>query len=655
MFDREDNIMRVNDLAGRLGSATRPTTERGSQEIKNGSQGLRTEHPSPGQAILARRVVTLSNSQGTCPRMSLLGSCIERHKRSISYTGTGVFPINQVRPLVPQALSACKNMKHSVATLLKMSLFLAAMILGLFLPSANAITYAVKAGGGGNFATIQSCATAMAPGDTCAVFAGTYNEVVTIPAGSAGLYKTLQVNNGDTVNVFGFVVNSHTKVIGFKITNPSSPSSAACIAVAGNATDWFVTNNVMYACGDGRAMIDEPVNFAGTGHAYIQSNTMSYGCSTSSAPNVCEGMFINGDYQLIENNDMSHMSDGVTNFGVHNVFRKNNFHDTSDTDCGGNSSNCHIDFIESEPVTNGGLTRPMQYNLYEGNIIRNNSGANGHAFLTQADSCGGQCFNVIIRFNDMAHVGTYGVIDDNAGSANPGFSKVKVYNNNFIDFNQSSQNVIIGHQSNSTGAAEINNIFYWPRTSGTWNPYYVDSSSASGFTAGSNLAYCNGTCIFQNRTQSGSFIIDAPGNLVANLNFVNYSANDFHLSTGSPAISTGTFLTTASASGSSSTSLTVADASFFQDGAGITGVQADWIRIGLTNTVQISSINYSSNVITLANPVSWSSGAGIYLYKDSLGNVVLNGANPDIGALPFGSSTSSQPPAPPTNLTVTIH
>jgi len=114
-------------------------------------------------------------------------------------------------------------------------------------------------------------------------------------------------------------------------------------------------------------------------------------------------------------------------------------------------------------------------------------------------------------------------------------------------------------------------------------------------------------------------------------------------------------LTTASASGSSSTSLTVADASFFQDGAGITGVQADWIRIGLTNTVQISSINYSSNVITLANPVSWSSGAGIYLYKDSLGNVVLNGANPDIGALPFGSSTSSQPPAPPTNLTVTIH
>ena len=102
----------------------------------------------------------------------------------------------------------------------------------------------------------------MAPGDTCAVFAGTYNEVVTIPAGAAGLYKTLQVNNGDTVNVFGFVVNSHTKVIGFKITNPSSPSSAACIAVAGNATDWFVTNNVMYACGDGRAMIDEPVNFA---------------------------------------------------------------------------------------------------------------------------------------------------------------------------------------------------------------------------------------------------------------------------------------------------------------------------------------------------------------------------------------------------------
>src|SRR5690349_2216338 len=42
--------------------------------------------------------------------------------------------------------------------------------------SANAATLTVKSGGGGNFTTIQACATAMAAGDTCVVYAGTYNE-----------------------------------------------------------------------------------------------------------------------------------------------------------------------------------------------------------------------------------------------------------------------------------------------------------------------------------------------------------------------------------------------------------------------------------------------------------------------------------------------
>ena len=41
----------------------------------------------------------------------------------------------------------------------------------LFLAVAvNAATYTVKSGGGGNYTTIQACATAMAPGDTCVVW-----------------------------------------------------------------------------------------------------------------------------------------------------------------------------------------------------------------------------------------------------------------------------------------------------------------------------------------------------------------------------------------------------------------------------------------------------------------------------------------------------
>src|ERR1700721_1107632 len=100
--------------------------------------------------------------------------------------------------------------------------------------------YTVKAGGGGNYTTIQSCASAMSAGDTCTVYAGTYNESVTVTAGTSGNYKTITVNGSDVVSVRGFTLNSHTQLIGncptkqgtvitatcgFFISNPSSPSS----------------------------------------------------------------------------------------------------------------------------------------------------------------------------------------------------------------------------------------------------------------------------------------------------------------------------------------------------------------------------------------------------------------------------------------------
>ncbi|OLB91570.1 MAG: hypothetical protein AUI02_09470 [Acidobacteria bacterium 13_2_20CM_2_57_12] len=179
----------------------------------------------------------------------------------------------------------------------------------------------------------------------------------------------------------------------------------------------------------------------------------------------------------------------------------------------------------------------------------------------------------------------------------------------------------------------------------------MDSSSASGFTAASNLAYCTGTCNFQNRTESGPFAPangnpgDAPGNQVADPHFVSYSANDFHLSAASPAIGAGTALTTATCSGTicsgtNTTTLYVTDASFFQDGwgfpsgTGLGQVSPDWIRIGASTTAQISSIDYLANVITLANTVSWNNGDAVYLYKNSTGTQVLFGSLPDLGAYP---------------------
>ena len=74
----------------------------------------------------------------------------------------------------------------------------------------------------------------------------------------------------------------------------------------------------------------------------------------------------------------------------------------------------------------------------------------------------------------------------------------------------------------------------------------------------------------------------------------------------------------------------------------------DWIAIGaVTNVVQISRIDYSTNTITLASPMLWADGAPIWLYKKSDGAKVLVGAGPDLGASEFGAGV-----APPANIRI---
>src|ERR1017187_1390880 len=90
------------------------------------------------------------------------------------------------------------------------------------------------------------------------------------------------------------------------------------------------------------------------------------------------------------------------------------------------------------------------------------------------------------------------------------------------------------------------------------------------------------------------------------------------LQASSPAIDGGTYLTQAKGVGANSTTLVVDDAMYFQDGTwgsdlarGVTFFP-DWIAIGTVgNTIQISSINYATNTITLASPASWSDRANI--------------------------------------------
>ncbi len=144
--------------------------------------------------------------------------------------------------------------------------------------------------------------------------------------------------------------------------------------------------------------------------------------------------------------------------------------------------------------------------------------------------------------------------------------------------------------------------------------------------------------------------------------YVSTPLPDLSLQASSPAINGGTYLTRANGSGANITALIVNDALYFQDGTwgsdlarGIT-LFPDWIAIGtVNNAVRISSINYDTNTITLASPMTWNDGANIWLYKKSDGTQVLYGSAPDYGAYEYASAApppDATPPAAPSGVAV---
>jgi hypothetical protein len=509
--------------------------------------------------------------------------------------------------------------------------------------SASAANYTVKAGGGGNYGTIQACASAMSPGDTCTVYAGTYNESVTVSAGTAGNYNTVTVNGSDVVSVTGsFTLNSHTKVSGFVLNHTGS-----CLSLNSSATDVIVgPNNSLTSCST------FTIN---TGNSFIhfQGNTFAYaGCVPPNPVSSCgRGIDVFGSHVLIENNDFSHYQLGIV-YGDISVpingvmIRNNTFHDQFESQAG---SNGHTDSIFSEP--GAGVSNV----LIEGNNQWNAVGPNAKGFLSQNDAgCGSACNELIIRYNVTSRLGSGTTTNDKS------WGHVMLYNETEVDNNEEAG----GDTDNSAtapGAGVLNNIYYYTRNMGTFTPYECRNCTDFGYSLVFDTV---GGSTFTGRNTTGSFTSD-PGNKNANPLFVSYisagnPANDYHLQAGSPAIAAGTNLTTVAAGDSGSgTSLVVADAAYFQDGYGLSNVYStvsgDCIAVGTAaNHVCVTAINYATNTLTLASSISRSVGEGVYLYSKSDGVKVLTGSAPDMGAYPYTGSSGSAP-APPSGLAAVVN
>src|SRR5215472_1470790 len=548
-----------------------------------------------------------------------------------------------------------RRMRQDVTSGLKILGLLAALAL-LPIPLL-ATNYTVKAGGGGNFTTVQACANAMAAGDTCTVFAGSYNENVTVPAGTAGNYKTITVNGSDVVTVTSVTLGSHTKLIGnctpgaaagscgITFDHSSSPGGT-CVAISSGATDVFIRANTLLACGAISTVVSNNTYY------YIQGNTFAYaGCYSPTLSHTC-GQWIRdwGDYSLVENNDFSHYQLGANIQGTHHIWRNNTFHDQYESEAG---SNGHTDIIYMEPnYTTGNI-------VLEGNFERNAVGPNAKQNLTQNDTCSGSCTwgNVIERFNTVSRIGSAAITNDKS------WPNVKVYNSTFVDegFESSLTNGGDNMLSTGGGMAVLNSIWFESQNFSNWNPYACSGCANYGH----NLYWCTVTCtnVFGHTYASGAFLSD-PGNKNANPLFVNYvsagnTSNNYNLQAGSPAIGAGTYLTTASGSGLSSTSLIVTDSTYFQDGFGLSSpystVQGDCISVTtVSNHVCITAINYSTNTLTLASPITWNNGDPVWLYSKSDGVQVLTGSAPDMGAYRYTGS-SANAPVPPSGLTAVVN
>jgi parallel beta-helix repeat protein len=132
-------------------------------------------------------------------------------------------------------------------------------------------------------------------------------------------------------------------------------------------------------------------------------------------------------------------------------------------------------------------------------------------------------------------------------------------------------------------------------------------------------------------------------NIEQNPRFIDAAAGNFRLQADSPAIDAGDFLARTRAAGGNTATVPVDDAAFFADGSGL--VEGDSVKVGTQPPVRIVAVDYATNTLTLAQPVSFAA--------DETVSLAYSGTAPDMGAyeyLPGGGDTI--PPAAPTNLTV---
>lgn len=514
-----------------------------------------------------------------------------------------------------------------------------------------------------NYCSLATANANLVAGDTVYLKGGTYNtHIFPKNSGSPGNSITFQAYSSETpviknttttyatyYHALALIGKSYIKIDG--ITFGPEPTHHRLMMITHGGSYNEITNCVFDGGGKAQSVqiwrgnLPEPP----ARHNWVHSNIFRHIGEVSSGCDDIGGMYIGvpaydneSSYNTIENNTFyigGHHN--LETFTKNNVIRNNYFHNEGSMvapnppcpygpDTNGKYGNRNIQIYD-------GHNSDGMFNLIEGNRF-------GHSGPPPDDD-GGDGFTLtapknIVRYNAIFNSQNNGILMKMGASS---------YSNNNRIYNNT---VYKSGRYRNKG----------PQWQGYGIRFYPSQPWASGNVIKNNLLYNNTSEDFAHRGTSGTdnTIMNNWLHASGNPLFVNPDVSDpfrlnlpsLNLQSGSKAIDGGIYLTQAKGAGDNSTTLVVDDALYFQDGtwgSALSNKQADWIAIrDVGNVVQIKSINYSTNTITLASPMTWNDRANIWLYKKSDGTRVIYGSAPDFGAHEFNSG-DFKGIAPPVN------
>ncbi|NCQ54684.1 hypothetical protein GW777_06865 [Candidatus Peregrinibacteria bacterium] len=566
-----------------------------------------------------------------------------------------------------------KIIKHNLTAMTKLFTLLVLIVAGLFVfsvPAAGAgnTRYVDKDSKGGTcsdsnsgtisqpWCTISKANQTLSAGDTVYIRGGTYSEaIVPQTSGTSDTNMITYINyTGESPIISG--------INGYPISfNNKQYIKVKGITLKGNSrfAEISGSNNIVL---DGNNFSDANFNtgyvsiflYGGSHHNKIINNFIGNN-SIGDIIRTSNG----ADYNLFENNTVVNGGHSCINIrSRYNIIRNNVFDNPLEK----------ATEIAYQVSGSWDVMGVAEFNVLENNIIRNAGPTYNYNGLQLTAP------KNIIRFNEFYNNIGSGIGLGTTGSGlGPGGNSVDPYaDNNHIYHNTIYKNGILVSQTQwqisygmslteynhdgtkVTNNKIVNNLFYKNNPNYN-NPNYYSSSCKSdpnclttypiNFNVGNHVYQID---VDRNVQGTGNYFGSDQELLGPNFSqnsnqnyldplFVDEANKNFKLTSGSPYIDKGEFLTKTVGSGNGNI-VTVNDAMYFTDGFGL--VEGDTIKIG-NDIVKITAINYNNNQLTINNNITWSNSEGV--------SFPYSGSAPDIGAHEYQSTLGdTTPPAAPT-------